>query len=474
MRNRFFLLLVLSAILAVNGFAATSAGACHAVGPSAAGTGDGSSWTNRMALPKTLVRGDIYYLMDGSYGSYTFGNVSGTATLTLKKAQTYDFGRASDGCSNDVSSGWSASTMGSAQAIFSSITPNTSNWILDGNGQSINPGCGSAPNNGGTSTDCGFKFGPGSSSNDWPVLLSPSGTAALTNGTIRYAEVPGANVAVNEEDDFMCWGGCNSYSLDHIYTYNSGCVFFKIQSTTGFTVTNSYVWKNTDTTSCHGQMWLQQGATSNVDFHSNVIRDITGTGVWVAVTGGTMSNWKLYNNVIWHSNGNTTFGLSNGIMAAVNSGSQATNIQFIGNSIINENQGYTSGWNFENTGSSLTVENNLYYNSDAVNGSGGFTLTESNNTCLNTSCGEFSSNSDTKVTTNPPNPFVDWANGSFQLTGENSDWTSGITLSSPFNVDLAGDARPGADGTWDRGAFEYVVSNGQAPAAPTNIKATVN
>src|SRR5581483_3545433 len=249
MRNRFFFLVLAVVVSSLQGFAATTSGTCHAVGPTSAGSGDGSSWTNHMKLPSTLVRGDIYYLMDGSYGSYTFSNSSGTSTITLKKAQGYDFGRSSDGCLNDISAGWSASSMGSGQAVFSSITPSTSNWVIDGNGQSTNPGCGSAPNNGAAASDCGFKFGPGSSSNDWPVLLSPSGTGALSNGTIRYAEVPGANVAVNEEDDFMCWGSCNSYLLDHIYTYNSGCVFFKIQSTSGFTVSNSYIWKNTDTTS---------------------------------------------------------------------------------------------------------------------------------------------------------------------------------------------------------------------------------
>ena len=74
--------------------------ACHAVGPSAAGDGSGSNWSNRMNnLPKTLVRGDTYYLADGEYGNYTFTTPnSGTTVITIKKAQSYDFGRAADGC----------------------------------------------------------------------------------------------------------------------------------------------------------------------------------------------------------------------------------------------------------------------------------------------------------------------------------------------------------------------------------------
>ena len=59
----------LSVILAAA--AGNAFGACHAVGPSAAGNGSGSDWNDRMnKLPTTLVRGDTYYLMDGNYGNY--------------------------------------------------------------------------------------------------------------------------------------------------------------------------------------------------------------------------------------------------------------------------------------------------------------------------------------------------------------------------------------------------------------------
>src|SRR6476469_8734695 len=110
----FILLLILMAT------AAESFGACRSVGPTATGNGSGSDWNNRMnKLPTTLVRGDTYYLMDGSYGSYNFTTTnSGTNRITVKKAQDHDFGRASDGCSNDISAGWNESTMGSGQAVF--------------------------------------------------------------------------------------------------------------------------------------------------------------------------------------------------------------------------------------------------------------------------------------------------------------------------------------------------------------------
>src|SRR5262245_44026348 len=57
-------------------------------------TGNGSDWTNASsALPTSLVRGDTYYIADGSYSGYTVDDaVSGTQVITLKKATAADHG----------------------------------------------------------------------------------------------------------------------------------------------------------------------------------------------------------------------------------------------------------------------------------------------------------------------------------------------------------------------------------------------
>src|SRR5277367_3178033 len=96
-------------------------GACHAVSPNGSGSKTGADWNDAYAgLPSTLVRGDIYYLADGNYGNNLSVTTaaSGTTTITLKKAQSYDYGRSSEGCSNDISAGWNASTMGASQAAW--------------------------------------------------------------------------------------------------------------------------------------------------------------------------------------------------------------------------------------------------------------------------------------------------------------------------------------------------------------------
>jgi hypothetical protein len=41
-------------------------------------------------------------------------------------------------------------------------------------------------------------------------------------------------------------------------------------------------------------------------------------------------------------------------------------------------------------------------------------------------------------------------------------------LSSPYNVDMNGTVR-GADGSWDRGAFEFSGQSVPAPPAPNGV-----
>src|SRR5215467_1600273 len=134
------LIVICFAVLASSITSRPAAAACHVVSPSGSGTRSGADWNNAYAgLPASLVRGDTYYLGDGTYPAYSF-TTSGTALITIKKAI------ASDHCTD---TGWSAGTMGSSQAVFSStgasqfsLTSGAGNVTLDGNGTSTAPGCG--------------------------------------------------------------------------------------------------------------------------------------------------------------------------------------------------------------------------------------------------------------------------------------------------------------------------------------------
>src|SRR5260370_33498806 len=143
MMARFFRATILIAFI----FSAKSAfAACHVVTPSGSGSKTGADWNNAYAgLPSTLTRGDVYYLADGAYGSYTISTPdSGTTVVEIRKAQTYD---------NCTSTGWSAATMGSSQASFTgspALNLNSDWFILNGNGTYAGIGCGGAPSPTGT------------------------------------------------------------------------------------------------------------------------------------------------------------------------------------------------------------------------------------------------------------------------------------------------------------------------------------
>src|ERR1700685_2466235 len=117
-------------------FASSAAfAAYHAVSPSGSGSKSGADWNNAYAnLPGTLIRGDVYCLADGNYGNHLSLNTpaSGTLTIELRKAQSYD-----PNCSGLA--GWSTATMGSGQAYWAStgsgeiVSIGGGYWIINGN-----------------------------------------------------------------------------------------------------------------------------------------------------------------------------------------------------------------------------------------------------------------------------------------------------------------------------------------------------
>lgn len=481
--------------------AAASFGACHAVGPSATGNGSGSNWSNMMTLPTAPVRGDTYYLADGSYGSYTPTTAnSGTSGITIKKAQSYDYGRSSDGCSNDISAGWNASTMGNSQAVFTgaggalSMNDASGYYTFDGNGQTVNGSCGASPAVNTSASDCGIKIAAsGCSGSTYGVIwLNPnydSGATRSYGWTLRYLEVVGGGSSCNtvsnsNEHTLFCRNGCNNLTVQHNYFHDSACDF--VDTPWGDTVVfdHNHFRFNASSSNCHGQMYLGDGSSqNNYTWSDNLFQDITGTAVWSTLNGGGASNWYIYNNVLFGTSGQGLFDTSNGIIAVINSGSTLTGAYFYDNTIINSTPDYngSGGIRVENSGTSITWQNNLFYLGQSKQGgdpiaysiASGSTLTLGYNSYLNTGNPGTTGTADVLVTSGASNPFVNWTGFNFALVGENATWDNGLTLAAPYNVDFAGNSRPGTDGAWDRGAFEYASTQAQAPAPPTNLTATV-
>ncbi len=79
---------------------------------------DGSDWVNaRQTLPATLVRGNVYYIGSGNFGSYTFDDAADSELITIKKATLADHGS---------ETGWNPAYAGLAQ-FGTLLFTNTSN-----------------------------------------------------------------------------------------------------------------------------------------------------------------------------------------------------------------------------------------------------------------------------------------------------------------------------------------------------------
>jgi hypothetical protein len=446
---------------------------CHAVGPTSSGTGSGTDWNNRMTISTSPIRGDRYYFSDGSYGSYTSSSVSGTTTVEFRKAQSYDFGRASDGCSNAISAGWNAATMGASQASFTNVDISTSNMIWNGNGQQASPGCGGTvpvsatvanvqahPSN---PKDCGFFFDNLSSG---ATFANP---IRAPNVTYEYVEGRG-NGNADTEQIFFWPLSSGSETFTHNYLHNAGCVF--IQDNLDSSVTSfNYFWGNEinqGTGSCHGQGYFD--TQNNETLHDNVWRDILGTSVYTMAGGAaTVTGWKIYNEVIFDSSPTASWPapfLSDGVFACINTGVVCNNFMFMQNTIINCSAGSTpaNGCGFNNqNGGTITIENNLWYSCPSV-GFGGGGITENHNSFLNCGTGN-SGTADVTISSGAPNPFVSWpTNYDLHLSSDNANWNNRLALSSPYTTDPDGTTR-----TTDRGAYQFVNSSIQPP---TNLTAT--
>ena len=495
---------VLIAILLFLAPKAASA-ACHVVTPAGSGAKSGADWNNAYAgLPGTLTNGDTYYLADGSYGHYNLVVSSGSARTYVKKATAAD---------NCTATGWNVSTMGSSQAVFTGIvfttTGNSNNVTFDGNGVSKQPGCGASPATAAfvPASDCGFKVDDsgctgGADACDGPISLSVYQGSPVIGAVFRYMEWYGNgsnNTGNNREQNFVNapqTNGAATFTFQHIYSHDIGCVVWQDYSSPTYVIEYNYFWGNwSNPNQCHGQLTYDYGSQNSM-FRYNIVRDIEGTAVFTFDDGAHPNNWYAYGNLFYYSSGGSVHGQTgNGdaIIACQNPGSVCTNMYFYDNTVVNWN--YTTGIMADNGGGSYIWEDNLIYQATQNPGGGtgnpggitfnmnGSSLTEDYNTAIY-SGGGLSGPHDVTVNSQTPVPFVNWTANSnetvnFALTGENVDWNAGLALSivlptgctsgtNCFNVDPMGTLR-GADGAWDRGAFQLGSGTPLVPPATLAI-----
>jgi hypothetical protein len=463
--HRLILSLVFSFLACSSAYAS-----CHVVTPSGSGSKTGADWSNAYAgLPSTLIRGDVYYLADGSYGAYTFSTpASGSTTVEIRKAQSYD---------NCTSTGWTPGTMGSSQAVFSKSSPaafsvSAPYLILNGNGKQANPGCGGTPGSSPTSeptapSDCGIRIDASSCTGGNSTACNADAIAlnGIANTTFNYLEVVDNGNNSIAPATIGYFSGANTVTVTHMFARNAGCVYF-IPIGNNQSVSFSYFWYTATSAAdtCHPQYSSSFGTNSNDLEHDNVYRDINGSSVFSTTDpgGGAHTGFVYYNNVFWQTSGNpfTTTGLDDGVWGVL----QGTMVGALiyQNTFINLS-GYSAGFYAASPGQSATFENNLIYNSPNF-AFGNLTGTEDYNSFLNSGT-PGSGPHDVHTESSAPDPFVSWTTGNFNLASENSDWTNRLPLGAPYTVDPNGTVR-----STDRGAYQFAGSTA-TPAPPTGLSA---
>lgn len=428
----------------VTGLSAHAAIKC--VGVSATGNGSGADWNNMTALPASssgLSRGDTYYISDsdvGNYGARTFSTpLSGTTRITIKKATEADHG---------PSAGW-VSSMGDGQALFGPLVFLTGYHDFDGvTRNEFSWGTGSA---------YGFRV--------WAPGKSVKMEAGSFN-TVQYTFIEGSGPDDAASNDGYYTGVANG----QVGLLLSRCMIFNVgrcpvlgRGWTDFVMEYCWVERNENHPDNHAEGVSLLGAT-NPTFRHNTWVDIEGTGVIVV---GTTTGLKAYGNLIYWTSAYPHAGQQGAYVGrAISSwdAEQFSNSLLYNNTVIipiTGGLGYAIGnYSSATPGSGNIAQNNLWFCAGSIGGRLAFYPGTAHN--FNAFSGGFSAGEANQQTNITSGSFVNAAAHNYRLSAAT---VAGNTLSSPYGGDMDGNAR-GADGGWDRGAFEYASAGGPPPPPP--------
>ena len=436
-------------------------GANHYIRQGASGSGSGSDWTN--ACPSfsgscavgSLVRGDTYYVAGGSYSAPTWNRgASGTSVITIKRATATDHG---------TDTGWSAAFDGQVNWT-NRWAIGTGYWNFDGvTGQSV-PLSQAVP--------YGFRIADNGAGGQGLIEITGGGD----NITVGHTDIDGVQCC---NGSFTGPYGIHSNDLGVNFRFHHGAVHntksdpIHLNSPgSGVIIEYSYIARNEGLLSNnHGQgIWMQGYSDAHIRY--NFFEDIVGTAYTFCGSGAgsfPCSNVQWYGNVLYHtrthpqsSGGNQSGDEATYIWECTDS-NPCPGFKIYNNTIVGFDD-WNSGTYPGTYGGSAAAMNNLWYN---ISNSGlDLHITQDYNSFLNVSGGGPSATHNENVS-NAANPFVNIADRDFRLV---RSMTAGTTLPGPYNQDPDGKPR-GADGTWDRGAFEF-GGNTVRPNPPANLQIT--
>jgi len=409
-------------------------------------SGDGSDWNNAWdSLPGNLVRGDTYYIADGTYPGYTFDDSeSGTQYIYIKKAIGSDHG---------TGVGWQ-NGYGDGVAVLGSIAIITSYIDIDGQ-------TGGGP--GSWEENFGFKF----------MMGNCGGTSHCVRSDMRSRSGAASHVRIHHIDMEGCGAtGQNGQSNIQLYA-GTGVVrdwLFEYVWAHDVTITNVHTARVGEITIQYSKMGIRHpsagghgeimsindaGIDSGWVLRNNIFYDFFGTG-YIVIKSGRQSGFDIYGNVFYASA--PRYMVSNGVISdttstCVGPGEEndgTFDVKVYHNTFINIPR--LSGTPAIVVGMSCLSQGNEFKNNLLIDvgppgGAAGVEVRSHNlynsQASANENNGQYYSGNMQTLFTNPSSHDY-----SLRIPTDPGDT---VSLS---NVDMNGNQR-GADGVWDRGAFEY-------------------
>jgi hypothetical protein len=393
-----------------------------------------TSWSDAcdsLDLAQDVVsRGETIWVGDGTYaGSWLDVATSGTTLITIKKATAAAHG---------TETGWS-STYGDGQASFGTITPITDYWVFDGATRDESD----PPSSWNTTAAYGF------AASSITVNTLSGHSACGDHVTIRNVVLAVSPSTCTEGGGWVdCdrpiylggfdsgTDGCYDWTISKFKVYASG--EGQLAGAELVTIEYGYYTASIGKECFRGQVHAKDITVRYNVFHDCCRPPAEGCTGEVALfrNGGDpdvneFEGFKAYGNIVWKTG---DFSRADYVFSA-----QAQDCKIYNNTVSDNGDG--SGQFACETGGGSDIRNNVTY----------LTGTQSSG-CTADTC---SNNSN--YTSSPP--FTDAANGDFTLT----EALVGASLSSPYNEDLTGATR-GADGTFDRGAYEFDEGGGEPEA----------
>lgn len=414
-------------------------GSASTAGIGSCNSGGSGSWNTANAcdqLPATLVRGDTYYIADGSYSGKTFSTANSSTTLiTIKKATVADHGTAT---------GW-LDTYGDGSATWTSQLAFTSSyWLFDGQ-------------TGGGPASWTGPFGFVASGETTEMLFFENGTG---NITVQHLEFSGTG-SYNGTQAGLRANSCTDCTLSYWYMHDIGFIPF-FSGAINLIIEYGYL-KNWHDGANHSELcscWdIGSSAIGTHTFRWNLFTDARSTGgiMWDNKTNHA-AELRVYGNVFYKDPAVAMDNCCNGIIGGwtgANSEDFFT-AKVYNNTFINIPGTEVLGVLPVRSGSN-EARNNLFYTVVTPGGSSGVWQTVTHNHFVSTST------VGTSTTTSSGNPFTNLTTFDFRLTGNTP---SGTALASPYNVDMLGNTRT----TWTRGAIEFAASGDTTPPqTPTGV-----